>query len=70
MINNQDQREKDRIEIIRDSPKNQSRETIEYQFDIDKDLLGTGGYGEVYKVKKKKEGKYGQIRSRICPKNF
>ena len=55
MINNQDQREKDRIEIIRDSPKNQSRVTIEYQFDIDKDLLGTGGYGEVYKVKKKKE---------------
>ena len=55
MINNQDQREKDRIEIIRDSPKNKSRITIEYQFDIDKDLLGTGGYGEVYKVKRKRE---------------
>ena len=55
MINNQDQSEKDRIEIIRDSPKNKSRITIEYQFDIDKDLLGTGGYGEVYKVKRKRE---------------
>ena len=54
MINNQENQEKDRTEIIRDSPKNKSRVTIEYQFDAEKDLLGTGGYGEVYKVKKKR----------------
>ena len=54
MINSQDIQEKEHIETIRDSPKNKSRVTIEYQFDIDKDILGTGGYGEVYKVKKKR----------------
>ena len=53
MINNKDNREKGHIEIIRDSPKNKSRVTIEYQFDVENDSLGTGGYGEVYKVKKK-----------------
>ena len=54
MINNQEGHEKDHMETIRDSPKNKSRVTIEYLFDTDKDLLGTGGYGEVYKVKKKR----------------
>ena len=54
MINNQEIQEKEHIEVIRDSPKNNSRVTIEYQFDVEKDLLGTGGYGEVYKVKKKR----------------
>ena len=54
MINNKDNREKSRIEVIKDSPKNKSRVTIEYQFDVEGDLLGTGGYGEVYKVRKKK----------------
>ena len=53
MINNKDNREKNRIEVIRDSPKNKSRVTIEYQFDVENDLLGIGGYGEVYKVRKK-----------------
>ena len=53
MINNKDNREKNRIQVIRDSPKNKSRVTIEYQFDIENDLLGIGGYGEVYKVRKK-----------------
>ena len=55
MINNKENREKSRIEIIKDSPKNKSRVTIEYQFDVEADLLGTGGYGEVYKVRKKKQ---------------
>ena len=54
LINNQDGNEKDGIETVRDSPKNKSRVTIEYQFDVEGDLLGTGGYGEVYKVRKKK----------------
>jgi len=54
MINNHDTQEKEHIEIIRDSPKNKSRVTIEYQFDAENDKLGTGGYGEVYKVKKKR----------------
>ena len=69
MINNQDQREKDRIEIIRDSPKNQSRVTIEYQFDAEKDKLGIGGYGEVYKVRKKRAN-MSSNDSRICSKNI
>ena len=54
MINNQDGKEKDTIETIRDSPKNKSRVTVEYQFNIETDLLGSGGYGDVYKVKKKR----------------
>ena len=54
MINDQEGQEKEHIEIIRDSPKNKSRVTIEYQFDVEKDSLGSGGYGEVYKVKKKR----------------
>ena len=54
MINNQDGNEKDTIETIRDSPKNKSRVTVEYQFNAENDLLGSGGYGEVYKVKKKR----------------
>ena len=65
MINNKENREKSRIEIIKDSPKNKSRVTIEYQFDVEADLLGTGGYGEVYKVRKKK-GKHESKRARIC----
>ena len=44
MINNHDTQEKEHIEIIRDSPKNKSRVTIEYQFDAENDKLGTGGY--------------------------
>ena len=54
MINNQDGNEKEGIVIVRDSPKNKSRVTVEYQFNVETDLLGTGGYGEVYKVKKKR----------------
>ena len=54
MINNQENQEKDHIETIKDSPKNKSRVTIEYQFDAEKDKLGIGGYGEVYKVRKKR----------------
>ena len=54
MINNQDGKVKDIIETIRDSPKNKSRVTVEYQFNVEGDLLGSGGYGEVYKVKKKR----------------
>ena len=54
MINNQDGNEKEGIETIRDSPKNKSRVTVEYQFNVESDLLGTGGYGEVYRVKKKR----------------
>ena len=54
MINNQDGNEKDGIEIVRDSPKNKSRVTVEYEFNAESDLLGSGGYGEVYKVKKKR----------------
>ena len=41
---------KSHIEIIKDSPKNKSRATIEYQFDIESILLGKGGYGKAYKV--------------------
>ena len=54
LINNQDGTEKDGIEIIKDSPKNKSRVTVEYQFNVESDLLGSGGYGEVYRVKKKR----------------
>ena len=41
----------DRMEKIFDSPRNKSRITIEYQYNPITDLLGRGGYGEVYKVK-------------------
>ena len=54
MINTQEGNEKNCIEIVRDSPKNKSRATVEYEFNIETDLLGTGGYGEVYKVKKRR----------------
>ena len=54
MNKDQDGNEKDGIETIRDSPKNKSRVTVEYQFNVENDLLGTGGYGEVYRVKKKR----------------
>ena len=52
--------EKDNKEIICDSPKNKSRETIRYEFDRKKDHLGSGGYGDVFKVKmlKNKEPMY------------
>ena len=54
MNKDQDGNEKDGIETIRDSPKNKSRVTVEYQFNVETDLLGSGGYGEVYRVKKKR----------------
>ena len=54
MNSNQDGNEKEAIETIRDSPKNKSRVTVEYQFNVETDLLGTGGYGEVYRVKRKR----------------
>ena len=54
LINNQDGNEKDGIETVRDSPKNKSRVTVEYQFNVETDSLGSGGYGEVYRVKKKR----------------
>ena len=54
LINNQDGNEKEGLEVVRDSPKNKSRVTVEYQFNVESDLLGTGGYGEVYKVKKRR----------------
>lgn len=54
LINNQDGNEKEGIETVRDSPKNKSRVTVEYQFNVESDLLGSGGYGEVYRVKKKR----------------
>jgi len=53
MVDNQDTQEKEHIEIIRDTSKNKSGEIIEYQFDKKKDKLSEGGFGEVYKVKKK-----------------
>ena len=58
--NNLKEEEKDNKEIICDSPKNKSRETIRYEFDRKKDHLGSGGYGDVFKVKmlKNKEPMY------------
>ena len=53
-INNQDGNDDDKIETIKDSPKNQSRVTIEYQFNSKKDILGTGYSGNVYRVQKKR----------------
>ena len=41
----------EKIEKICDSPKNKSRITLEYEFNPTTDLLGRGGFGEVYKVK-------------------
>lgn len=42
------------LEKICDSPRNKSRVTIEYEYNPITDLLGKGGYGEVYKVKMSK----------------
>ena len=58
--NNLKEEEKDNKEIVCDSPKNKSRETIRYEFDRKKDHLGSGGYGDVFKVKmlKNKEPMY------------
>ena len=53
MIDNQVSQEKENIEIIRDTSKSKSGGIIEYQFDKKKDKLSEGGFGEVYKVKKK-----------------
>ena len=39
---------------ILDSPKNNSRRTLEYKYNPSTDLLGIGGYGEVYKVQRMK----------------
>lgn len=51
MINvNQLDEDPDRIEKICDSPRNKSRMTVEYIYHPISDLLGKGGYGEVYKV--------------------
>ena len=43
-----------KIEKVCDSPKDKSRITLEYEFNPIVDLLGRGGFGEVYKVKLKK----------------
>ena len=52
MLNNKEkEKESDKIEKIFDSPRNNSRVTIEYEYNPITDLLGRGGYGEVYKVK-------------------
>ena len=51
MINNNQLVEiEDKIEKICDSPRNKSRITVEYIYHPIADLLGKGGYGEVYKV--------------------
>ena len=47
--------ESDKIEKILDSPRNKSRVTMEYEFNPTTDLLGKGGFGEVFKVKLLKE---------------
>ena len=42
---------------IYDKPINDSRITISYIYNPSKDLLGKGGFAEVYKVKRKKKFK-------------
>ena len=51
MLENEQDNETERIEKIFDSPRNKSRITITYEYNPVTDLLGKGGYGEVYKVK-------------------
>ena len=53
-INNQGRIEDDKLESVRDSPKNGSRVTIEYLYHPNIDLIGSGCSGNVYKVKKKR----------------
>ena len=52
--NTENEKELIKIEKIFDSPKDKSRITLEYEFNPIIDLLGRGGFGEVYKVKLKK----------------
>ena len=47
---NQLEEDLDKLEKICDSPRNKSRITVEYVYHPISDLLGKGGYGEVYKV--------------------
>ena len=49
--NNLKENDMERTEKICDSPRNKSRVTIKYEYNPVTDLLGKGGYGEVYKVK-------------------
>ena len=51
LIYNEKENADNKIEKICDSPQNKSRVTIEYEYNPITDLLGKGGYGEVYKVK-------------------
>ena len=48
--NNKVEADPDKLEKICDSPRNKSRITVEYVYHPITDLLGKGGYGEVYKV--------------------
>ena len=52
--NTENEKELIKIEKVCDSPKDKSRITLEYEFNPIIDLLGKGGFGEVYKVKLKK----------------
>ena len=49
--------EEGKINIIKisDSSGNHSRRTLKYVYNPEKDILGLGGFGKVYKKKKKKE---------------
>jgi serine/threonine protein kinase len=53
-IKNQEGNENDKLESVRDSPKNGSRVTIEYLYNPNIDLIGSGCSGNVYKVRKKR----------------
>ena len=49
--NNEKENENNKKVKIRDSSHNKSRITMEYEYNPINDLLGKGGFGEVYKVK-------------------
>ena len=51
MVDIDQDNEREKITKIIDSPRNKSRITIEYEYNPAIDLLGIGGYGEVYRVK-------------------